>query len=442
MRLLCRGLVSVLALAAVLIGGSVSAAQRTAPKLTAGERAAVKRGVNRGAREAKSANRRRASAGQRAARERSRRVFAGQSDALAVGIARSQLGVARRRWERPQRVVGRLDDRAAIVSRPGAKRAVALSSVPLWTKSAAGRSVPVDLSLEDSRGALAPAAPVVALRIARRAGGGVALGGFSFAPLRSAADATAVAFEDKAYFANTQKDTDFMVSAVPSGAEASWVLRSVDSPERLGLDVRLPRGASLIVDPDQPAGAAVKRDGQIISRIAPPAAVDADGEAVPASYDVAGSELRVNVAHRDRDVKYPILVDPYFAVIYGQGPNGNPNTFAGWSPMWNCGMLRFGSTSSAPQFAYFPAGGVTAGCYGRWRYFAPGSAYVFEADFANLNHWGSAGNGVWYGIINADGSVPAGGGTYANGNDPPFAPQPWYENAPLVGAAARVHDGL
>lgn len=276
------------------------------------------------------------------------------------------------------------------------------------------------------------------VRIAKRAGGGVALGGLGFVPTHSTEDAPAVAFADKAYFANTQKDTDFMVSAVPFGAEASWVLRSVQSPERLGLDLRLARGESLIVDPDRPAGAAVKRAGETIARIAPPTAVDADGKAVPASYDLAGSELRVKVDHRDRDLKYPLIVDPYFAVIYGRGPNGNPNTFAGWSPNRNCGMLQFGSVSTAPQLAYFPPGGVSAGCFGVWAYVAPGSAYVFEADFANLNHWGSAGNGAWYGILNADGSVPPGGSTYTNGNDPPVAPQPLYENAPLVGAARRV----
>lgn len=127
-------------------------------------------------------------------------------------------------------------------------------------------------------------------------------------------------------------------------------------------------------------------------------------------------------------------------MVYGTGPNGNPNTYAGWTSIATCGGLGFSAPATSPLHAYLPANvGFAKDCWGRWRYFAPGSAYVFQIDFANLQHWASSGNGTWYGIVNADGSIPDGGGTYFDGYQAPVWPQSvFYENQAVVNAARRV----
>ncbi|MCP9492004.1 MAG: hypothetical protein MSC31_19330, partial [Solirubrobacteraceae bacterium MAG38_C4-C5] len=123
---------------------------------------------------------------------------------------------------------------------------------------------------------------------------------------------------------------------------------------------------------------------------------------------------------------------------YGQGPNGNPGMFHGWNPFeFNCGGIAFSPVSSTPMALSMGTGGWTAGCYGRWRYHAPGSAYVFEMDLAGMFHNSSTGMAVFYGILNGDGSSP-GGGTYLNGNDPPVDSQPAAEWGALNNVARRV----
>jgi hypothetical protein len=338
-------------------------------------------------------------------------------------------------------VVGRLDDRAAIVQRPDGQRAVALSSVPLWTENASQERVPVDLSVQAQGGGFGPASPVVATRMGERVGGGVALGGvLSFQPEVGDAQAVGEAFGDKVFYADVgpEPDTDFMVAAIPGGAEALWVLRSPRAGEEHALAFSLPQGAELELDEKTSGGARVVRDGEVLSRIAPPAAVDADGTAVEAAYRVEGARLVTAVAHRDEDVKYPVEVDPAVAIVYGNGPNGNAGGFAGWNPWeYNCGSIAFSDWRTNPQFVQFGVGGWTAGCYGRWRYHAPGSAYVFEMDLSSMSHYTDGGTAVWYGIVNADGSSP-GGGAYTNGNDPPVSSQPAAEWGRLTYVARRV----
>jgi hypothetical protein len=203
------------------------------------------------------------------------------------------------------------------------------------------------------------------------------------------------------------------------------------------LEFSLPEGARLELDPATPGGARVVREGEVLSQIAPPSALDANGTMVESAYRVEGSRLVVTTRHRDEDVKYPIQVDPAVAIVYGNGPNGNVGHFAGWNNYdFNCGGIAFSGWWTTPQYVQFGPGGWTAGCYGRWRYHAPGSAYVFEMDFAGLNHYTEGGTWVWYGIMNSDGSSP-GGGTYLNGNDPPVDRQPAVEGA-LGNAARRV----
>ena len=370
---------------------------------------------------------------------RSRTAFTELSDAEALASARAILGIDRPLWQRPKRIVRRLDDRAAVVDAPDGSTAVALSSVPLWTRSTTNEHIAVDLSLHKSGAAFAPMNPLVPLRISSGLRDGVQLGPIGFAPMSSKASVSGVAINDKVFFANAQADTDFMVAALPVGAQSFWMLRSPKSPEQLGLELSLPTDAALETDPDAAGGAVIKRGDAVVARIAPPVAGDADGARVPASYQIEGARLRVNVAHRDGEFRYPITVDPAFAVSYGNGPIGNTNTFVGWVPDTNCGIVRFSTTAQVPQSVMIQKGWIPATCYGRWTYTAPGSSYVFEADYANLNHYGGGGNAAWYGLTDAGGSAYPGGGVYYDAYQSyTVASSAHVENAVVLGAARRA----
>jgi hypothetical protein len=139
--------------------------------------------------------------------------------------AREQLGVGQRRWERPENVVQRLGDDVAVVQRENGERAVALSSVPLWTTDAMGREVPVDLSVQAQDGGFGPAASVVDTRFGASVGDGASLDDVvSFAPVVGDRTVEGEAFADKVYYANVgpDPDTDFMLAALPTrlGARA------------------------------------------------------------------------------------------------------------------------------------------------------------------------------------------------------------------------------
>jgi hypothetical protein len=404
-----------MALGGVAAGESLAQGPRQ-DRLSAAERERLERAREEGRAREEARERRRARPEERAARVRSRSAYRSQGDREAQMTARERLGVGQRRWERPRGIVQRLDDGVAVVRREDGQRAVALSSVPLWTRDEAGDVVPVDLSVARRGSGFGPLASVVDTRIAERVGGGVSLdgeGAVRFAPVVDDESVTGEAFGDKVYYANVDPgaDTDFMVAALPTGAEALWILRSPRAAEQQALDFSL--GASEVLELEEATGGAVvKRGEEVVARIAAPTAVDSGGTEVEVAYRVAGSRLIVDVAHRDEDLEYPIEVDPV-AIVYGQGPNGSPGVFAGWSYGYNCGGLVFSSTNSTPQVVQKPPGYWPAGCYGQWRYKAPGSAYVFEMDLSNVFHQISdTGKGVWYGIVNADGSSP-GGGTYA-----------------------------
>jgi hypothetical protein len=131
---------------------------------------------------------------------RSRTAFTELSDEEALASARASLGIDRPLWQRPKRIVRRLDDRAAVVDAPDGSTAVALSSVPLWTRSTTNEHIAVDLSLHKSGAAFAPMNPLVPLRISSGLRDGVQLGPIGFAPMSSKASVTGVAINDKVFF--------------------------------------------------------------------------------------------------------------------------------------------------------------------------------------------------------------------------------------------------
>ncbi len=255
----------------------------------------------------------------RRARERSRHAFAGRSDGGAVQVARDQFPEAvggdvssplvARAGERV-RYTGRHS--ALLTPAGGGPGVVVESEVPLQAGSDDEHLAPVDLELDERGGALVAVNPVVGVRVAKTLGAGVSLPGVDVAFVLGGMDpaTSAQVVSGRAFFANAATDTDAWVAATPVGVESFAQLRSADSPQDLSMRFTLPAGARLRALDDGSGAVEIVLEAKRLALVSAPTAVDAEGEAVPASVEVRGQTLVVHVAHRDADVAYPILVDP------------------------------------------------------------------------------------------------------------------------------------
>lgn len=332
-------------------------------------------------------------------RRRSRTAYRGASRSEAVAIARAKFEdlIEAPVWRTADVGNGRgieryLGDHAAQVDLgPGKEVGLVETTNPLRTLDADGRKVPIDLTLEDRGGTLAPATPQVALSIDEQARDGIAFDQAGVTVRVADADASAQIVEDKAFFANALRDTDLVVMPTPGGAQAFFDVRSADSPEEATLDFDLPAGARLEGDGD---GARIVRGGERIAEVESPLASDADGIQVPVSYRVAGDRLVVGFAHRDRDVRYPVMVDPniVFAVkeVYGGGWPGAWPDYNGWV-----------SSQSGPHWwnhAFIPGSGGGLDISGsfspydfnewrQWGYEAPPNSYIYRAELQSSHNW-------------------------------------------------------
>jgi A nuclease family of the HNH/ENDO VII superfamily with conserved AHH len=202
-----------------------------------------------------------------------------------------------------------------------------------------------------------------------------------------------------------------------------WQLRSAQATETPSLKLDLPDGASarltstLTGAPDgTPPGVEIVKDGAVISTMPAPMAQDADGTNVPASYRLDGDTLIVDVAHRDADLHYPILVDPEVHEVwgggdwdyYGAGPTGNQagmwslaTNGPGYSP-YNATLMGRGLfIGSAP--GYYNAGASAQFAWGVPPYvnimsvWFDGLYHVTQGDHLYFGTWG---NGAWTNVNN------------------------------------------
>src|SRR6202035_2772727 len=129
------------------------------------------------------------------------------------------------------------------------------------------------------------------------------------------------------------RDTDFIVEPLPAGVEASWQLRSQNSPSENSLVFTLPAGASLRLNPVVQDEAEVVEEGRMLLLIPPALAREADGSSLPVSYSVNGNILTTHV-NLSGSVAFPVLVDPVIAEGFGTYGVG---TWTGWHSYDNCG---------------------------------------------------------------------------------------------------------
>ena len=233
---------------------------------------------------------------------------------------------------------------------------VAVSTHPVAV-DAGGRLEPVDLDLVADGGVLRSRLPAVDVEYPLTADGPVRVGesGVSFEavgaqPAGSVTDANELFYPDA-----LAGDTDFALVPKPEGVEAFWQLRSEDSPEQLALEFTLPAGARLELIATPPGAARiVAADGSLLANVLAPAAVDADGTAVPVEASVEGGILTLGVAHRDQDLAYPILVDPTVAEHWRHSTPGDPGSFVNCGDGTNAGKWTYVASLPNGSAAFLP----------------------------------------------------------------------------------------
>jgi hypothetical protein len=279
------------------------------------------------------------------------------------------------------RALERIDGPTRAVVRVGDERRLMIATTPLAVPSETAGLKPLDLTLQAAEdGDFEPAAAAGLLRIPRVLDEGIRIGqgGLELRAGRPGARTAGEIVEGGVLYVNSDTDTDTVVRPRPAGLEVFDVLRSENSPEDLrfelaGLDdARLRRnddGSFEIMVGDQARGA-----------IGRPMASDADGEPVALEATAEGGALRVRVAHRGRDVAYPILVDPilewypwqqtgtgmYDNISWEQSGSDNarwPHTWGNFAYLgnglysWkNCCFDHFYSHAEAAYFRWWPIG--------------------------------------------------------------------------------------
>jgi len=171
-----------------------------------------------------------------------------------------------------------------------------------------GRKRAVDLSLEPIEGGLKPVNAASDIRLPARLADGVELGEIGVVPAGSADVQVAEDGGSHAVYANAEIDTDVIVTPLATGIEVFWQLRSPRAAEQVAFDLELPEGA--LAEAGKGGSVVVSRDGKALAVVRPPAAVDAQGQDVPVEMSVSGTQVILSFSHREKDLAYPILVDP------------------------------------------------------------------------------------------------------------------------------------
>jgi hypothetical protein len=341
----------------------------------------------------------------RADRQASRYRHRGRSRSEALALAREKFAVeldqpvwaplGLRQGERVQSYRGPF---AAVVKDAEGKSLLATSTLPLTSEVHNGSATAADLALVESAAGYAPRNPLVATLIDRDSRRGVKLGAsaLGFGLVGEAAGDAPQVVKDKVFWANTATDTDFVVTPMPVGVETAWIVRSADSPESATLDFTLPAGARLEQVTSAQGGInIVSSDDKPLGRIHAPVAWDADGTDIPVSAVIDGSRVHVRFAHRERDVAYPLYVDP-IVEVYQLDYQGNrayvpDNVWAGWQTADSGSGFSF--TKASPQYntglhiSTINGRSYQDRSFGEWYWKMPRpQAYIARADFGYVTH--------------------------------------------------------
>lgn len=271
-------------------------------------------------------------------------------------------------------VVDRPTPETARVDVPGqARDAIVQTPLPQVARTDDGQVERLDYELKRSGSRFEPKNALVDMSISSDPLTGAALEevGIAVRPTGSGGAEGLQAGEGVLY-PEVEADTDLIIKPVPEGLETFHQLRSQESPEELSLDLRLEPGDDLR---ELDANAAeVRRGGKRVMRITPPTAFDANHQAVKVSMSTEGDRLVFKIAHRGKDLQYPLTLDPVMDTYY-------------WYPSISSGYAHFGFVAGSPwKYNYYTNQGLYilnngtnyqyAGEQAYWAYIAPPDAWI------------------------------------------------------------------
>ena len=294
---------------------------------------------------------------------------------------------------------------SAVASTPTGQHLLVSSSSPLAAADSTGRLQPLSLGLVDrGSGALGEANPAVSAQISKVVSAGVSFAnGFSVSPRASDPSVDGQRAGGSVFYAGVSPATDFVWRPTPQGVEASWVLRSQDSPTDQTLQFTLPTGAALQPVSGTPGAARIVEGDAVLGTVTPPMAEDASGRALPTSVSLAGDAISVHV-DTSGTVEFPVLIDPQIQAFYG----GYANTDI-WPEWWSTnstcmGPIEYGNLL---QYQDNPAQcSLGAGGQDGWVIDAPGSAYIARVDIQNVNHQPANQSEIWGQIFGGGANDP------------------------------------
>jgi hypothetical protein len=287
-----------------------------------------------------------------------------------------------------QHITNIIDANAARVVLAHGGHAVMESLEPIATESSPGKWTPINLSLDEVRGAFHVANPAVNVSIPKRLRDGVSLAssGVSLTPV--AASGVAVGGEGRVdgsvvFYGGVGvgSDVDEIVKPETSGFSEDAVLRSASSPGQLFYRVGLPEGASLVAPLHGSGVVNVVDGGSVIASVLAPAAHDAIGAVVPVSVSIRGSLLVLNV---DKEVgaDYPVLVDPvvdsFFTKETGKGSGKTTN----WH-FANSGGIQFTAAEEHAEWVMAVRGTHYENEWGAMEYTTQGESKITKFELSN-----------------------------------------------------------
>ena len=254
------------------------------------------------------------------------------------------------------------------------------SSLPLRAEDDAGQNKGLNFTLKRSGdGDLEPVNPLVDLELPVELGQGIALPQVDLqveVTDRGSDRTPSILGGNAAFYPNIAEDTDLTVTPTTTGMEIFTQLRTAEAPTSTTYRIQMQQEDLLRAQGD--GGAEINRDGKTIATIPPPTAIDAAGQSVAATLDVASDSMVVTV-HPSEATVYPIFVDPLLETWNWN--MGNTNGLTLWSPGWNSSLLTAWYENGL-NLGSNP-GSLAAGAYSQFVYRVP----RWNTDFAK---YGSA----------------------------------------------------
>jgi hypothetical protein len=250
-------------------------------------------------------------------------IPAGQSEELMRVLFDEQLEALNSdpsRFLSDAQLVRPLGDSGAVVKDEG-ESSLLETSVPVRTENDEGELAKVDLSLVATPEGFQTENAISEVVLPESADESIQVGeeGFEISQA-GASESAANRFGDKnLFYPSALHDTDLFVAPNSFGTELFDLLRSKESPEDLSFEISVPAGAEL--RSDGRGGAEVVREGETITSIPKPTAVDAQETEVPIQTEVDGDSISLHINHRSGEYAYPILVDPVIEDWVNSGNN-------------------------------------------------------------------------------------------------------------------------